>query len=538
MAMQTGSGQLGAEMATPMVRAVRRTSQSELSFNRLNLLLCVFGAVLHLATYFSLLPMVVAGLFYGVTYLVLSFKKLGGRSELVIFNRMFAVGWVAAGVAAIYANYFYDAGQLYSDAGGFFEMATSQQAGDLSLVELQLIHEGALAIVIWAAVYDLFATLGFPSERYVGIIVNVTAVALTAVVTLKMARLVYGDDPYRFSRLTLLFPACGLFWLFAGIHIRDSMVLLAVTVLVYSWLQFLSTPNLGVPLLKIIGANILAGVYLGFLRGDFVFVPIAMSMAAIAALLLGKVNRRHRLIAYGMVAVGLVVVCLMLLSFGDSIFYILSRGNEGYAQLAGEEHGSDSLGMSLIINQVLPIRILLGSGYLYIFPIPFWSGFQLDSAYALFKSFNVIFFYLLIPLLLMATWQLWKRNESRSISLLFLFFLSVGFTMAVAGTSIETRHFGIFLPSVFLLALLPDLREKIKLKNYRKILGLVLGGVFSIHFSWLVVKEGTVYLVLALLFSLLLSATLVSKRTHKYTLLLFSLSITSYLAAPILKWFL
>lgn len=535
MATQTGSGQLETQTATPMLRAVGRTGQSELAFNRLNLLLCGFGAALHLAAYLSLLPMVVAGVFYGVAYLVLSLTRLGGRSELAIFNRTFAVGWVVAGVAAIYANHFHDAGQLYSDAGSFYEMAASQQAGDLSLIELQLMHEGALAIVLWAAVYDFFATLGFPRERYVGIIVNVTAVAVTAVVTLKMARLVYGDDPYRFRRLTLLFSACGLFWLFAGIHIRDSIVLLAVTLLAYAWLKFLSKPNFGMSLLKITGASLLAGSSLVFLRGDFVFVPIAMAVAAIASLLLGRVNRRRRRIAYGMAAVGIAVIIILFSIFGDSMLYILLRGNEGYAELAAEESSADSLGLSLIINQALPIRILLGSGYLFLFPIPFWSGFQLDSAYALFKSFNVIFIYFIIPLLLMTVWQLWKRNESRSAFLLFLLFLSLGFTMAIAGTSLETRHFGVFLPSMFLLALLPDLREKINLKNYRKILVLVLGGVFSIHFSWLVMKEGAVYLVLALLFFSLSSAALVTERKHKYTLLFFSFAILGYLAAPFLK---
>lgn len=110
--------------------------------------------------------------------------------------------------------------------------------------------------------------------------------------------------------------------------------------------------------------------------------------------------------------------------------------------------------------------------------------------------------------------------------------------MAIAGTSIETRHFGVFLPYVFLLALLPDLRKKINFNNYRKILVLVLGGVFSIHFSWVVVKEGAVYLVFALLFLSLLSAALVPKRTQKYALLFFSLAVAGYLAAPFLKGFL
>jgi hypothetical protein len=442
-----------------------------------------------LAAYLSLLPITVAGLFYSAFYTALVLTRLGGRFEREIFNRIFAIGWVAAGVAAIYAIHLQDASQLYSDAGGFFEMAASQARG-LSLIEIQLLHEGALAIMFWVNVYDFFSYLGFPRERYVGITVNVTAVAMTAVISLKMARLVYGDQSYRFKRLTLLFSASGLFWLFAGIHVRDSIVLFALSVLGYAWLQFLSKPGFGAPLLKITGLSLLGASFIGFLRGDFVFVPFAMVMAAVAALLCNRSNKKHRRVAYGMAAIGLFVIVIVLLSFGDQILYILSRGNEGYAELASEMHGSDSLGMKLIIDQPLPVRILLGSGYLYLFPIPFWSGFQLNSVYVLFKSFNVIFFYFIIPLLLMAVWQLWIRRETGSVMLTFLALLSLGFTLAIAGTSMETRHLGVFLPYIFLLAILPDLRNRLILSNYKKLLFMTLLGVFFIHFAWMIIKGG------------------------------------------------
>ena len=534
MAAQNESGLTDVQAIKPINSPIERTGLFELSFNPLNLLLCLVGAGLHLAAYFSSLPIVVAGLFYGLFYPILAFTRLGGTSELKIFSRLFAIGWVAAGVAAIYATHFNDTGQLYSDAAGFFEMATSQARG-LSLIEIELLHAGALAIVLWSEVYDLFGSLGFPRERYVGITVNVTAVALSGVTTLKMARMVYGDQPYRLRRLTLMFSASGLLWLFAGIHVRDSIVLLAVTLLGFAWLKFLSKPSFGVPLLKIVGASLLTSFYIGFLRSDFVFVPLGMAMAAAAALLIVRSDKKQRLVAYGMAAIGLTGIVILLFSFSDEILYLLSRGSEGYAELAFEQHGADSLGMSLIINQPLPVRILMGSGYLFLFPIPFWSGFQLESAYALFKSFNVIFFYFLIPLLLMAIWQICRKQEMRSVTLLFLVFLSLGFTIAIAGTSLETRHFGVFLPYIFLIGLLPDLRKKINLSRYKKLLLIVIAGVLVIHLSWVILKWGNFYLVLTLLYLLISSAALTIQKTYKYLLLALAIVVMVYLAYPLFK---
>ena len=69
-----------------------------------------------------------------------------------------------------------------------------------------------------------------------------------------------------------------------------------------------------------------------------------------------------------------------------------------------------------------------------------------------------------------------------------MLFVSVGFTLAIAGTSLETRHFGNFLVPVFVLALLPDLRIRIERRHYRQLLILMLGGVAVVHAAWVVLK--------------------------------------------------
>lgn len=386
--------------------------------NSLNLALFGLGVLINTASYLSLLPALLTILFFGFFYIGLYLTPLGGVWERRIFTRVFLVGFLMAGVAAVYANQLLDNSQLYSDAGGFYEMATTSPSRFLPLIQLEKLHEGALAIKLWSAIYDFSSAMGFPRERYVVILINVCAVALSGVVTLKMARLVYGHDAKRFKRLILLFSICGLFWLLAGIHLRDSIDLLAVTSLAYAWLFFLQKPDLSYRLILVTSASVMAGAYLGFLRGEFTFVPIATAMAATAALMLG-VQSRRRLISYFLVIIGLGVAGWLVLTFGDTLQYTLIRGNQGYAELAADQHGADSLGVALILNQPIPIRVLLGSIYLFVFPIPFWSGFQLESVYNVFKSFNVVFFYFLLPLLALSLHTIWKDKSKRSPAILF-----------------------------------------------------------------------------------------------------------------------
>ena len=159
--------------------------------------------------------------------------------------------------------------------------------------------------------------------------------------------------------------------------------------------------------------------------------------------------------------------------------------------------------MSLIINQPLLIRLTLGAIYLIIFPIHFWVGFQFESSYHLFKSFNVIYLYFVIPLLTLTVRQLWKDKSIRSPSMLFLLFLVFGFTLVIAATSLETRHLGAFFVPVFLLALLPDLRLKIVRHNYRQLLIAFLGTVFVIHYMWIIIRFGYFIVPITIIFVLL-----------------------------------
>jgi hypothetical protein len=476
-----------------------------------NVGLLAIGSIFHLLAEASLLPLVAAGIYYCVGRVFLLLRRIGGWWERRIYNQVFLTGFLVSSIASLYRTF---AGDSQGDASYFYENA-SRAVDGWTIAEIAAITEGAVAVVLWREIYNVMALVGFPRSQYVGILVNTLVIALSSVISMKMAKLVYGFDVYRFKMLILLFSACGLIWIFAGIFLRDSVVLFGVSLLAYAWVYYLCKPDIGYRLCVVVAASVLASAAFALLRSEFTFVPIAMALAAIAALLVGVNTGRNRSIAYLIVVVGIIVVGWITANFGEVIGLVLLRGVEGYAEQAATQHGADSLGMLLIVNQPILIRAPLGALYLFFFPIPFWTGFQLESAYALFKSLNVIYFYFVVPLLVLTVRHLYKIKLSRTPPVLFLLFAVFGFTLAIAGTSLETRHLGVFFGPMFMLALYPDMRLISVKHRYKKILIAVLSSVFIVHYLWAVVKLGFIFVGVSLAVALLVGGlAAISNRTR------------------------
>ncbi len=459
-------------------------TRGPLKISAFNMTLVALGAWIHVLAESSALPLAAALIYYCVGRVVLLVPSIGGVWERRMYARVFLVGFLIAGISGLFRTF---SGDGIGDAANFFRLA-SQLADGWSLAKIASITEGAAAVVLWRGAFDFMALLGFPRLQYIGIFVNVLLVALSGVVALKMARLVYGEDVLRFRRLILLFSACGLFWLFSGTLYRDSVVLLGVSTLALAWLYFLKRPDLSFRFSLIVASSLVATAYFGFMRQEFVFVPTAMMMAALTALLIGNSTRDYRAITYLLIFVGLIVSGWFLVYKGEILQLYLSRGLDGYVEAAIKQHEAGSLGVSLIVSQPMIIRLPLAFIYLFVFPIPFWTGFQFESSYHLYKSFNVIYFYFVIPLLVLASCRLWTDKSFRSPAILFLFFVLIGFTMAIAGTSLETRHHGAFFAPLFLLALAPDFRVRAIRQQYMFLLAFLLSGVFLVHFAWITIK--------------------------------------------------
>jgi len=469
-----------------MTPYANRFTQSECaettSFSVSDLALVLLGLGLHLAAYESLLPVAAAVMLFGcgIGGLWLVF---GARSwELRAFTRIFAVGWVAAGVAGMFAEHFGDLVQLDSDASTFFEMASDERAAS-TIDEVRPDVEAAAAVVAWGYVYETFSVLGFPRARYLGVLLNVFAVAISATLAVRTARAIYGNDGARSGRIVLMMSCCGLFWLYAALHLRESMVLLCTTSLVYLWVWFLARPDLRLRLAILVAGSLAMTTAFAYLRSEFLFMPLAFAAAGAAAIAAARGLPHLATLFAGGIALSSVGMILVA-----DLGWMFQRATESYGMHYMAEAASDSLGMALIVNQAPPVRAAVGTVYLFVYPVPMWLGFSTASVYHWFKSCNVVLMHCILPLLAMAIRILWIDKTQRRASVVFLLFVVVGMSIGVAVTSLETRHWGHFLVPVFLLALLPDLREPVNWFRYKRLLLLMLVAVGAVHAAWIALK--------------------------------------------------
>lgn len=444
----------------------------------------ILGMLLHVAAYGSIQPVVIGALFLVGVMFLLSLKGMGGCDERQAFLLVYSIGWFWAGIAALYANFL---GDLAFDAAKFYEDSISGTFSVNSLLPGHEFEENLLPILIWQFFYDLFASIGFEKGRYIGVAMNVTIVALTAVVGIRMMKIVFGRDEVRIRRFTVAFALCGVFWLFAAIHNRDAAILFAVTLLAYYWVRYLadiSTSNI----FRLGVATFFAVSLFALLRREFLFLPPAMIMAGLAAMVVGKKKRGNHVKILLAVVVVLTAAAYFFSTMWSDLSDALMLGNVGYTELSLMESHADSLGNAFITNQPLTVRLMAGFMYMLISPIPFWSGFQLESAYHLFKSFHVVFMYAMTPLFALAVLRIVKSKMLRTASILFLLFSFVGFTLSVAGTSLETRHVGAFLPLLLVVAMVPDVSSVKDRRAYRNLLILFVSAMVLVHLAWAVMK--------------------------------------------------
>jgi hypothetical protein len=71
---------------------------------------------------------------------------------------------------------------------------------------------------------------------------------------------------------------------------------------------------------------------------------------------------------------------------------------------------------------------------------------------------------------------------------MFLLIVFIGFTLSVALTSLETRHFGNFLAPFLILLLIPNPEVRRDRREYRQWLITLLAIMGSVHLAWVAIK--------------------------------------------------
>jgi len=161
-------------------------------------------------------------------------------------------------------------------------------------------------------------------------------------------------------------------------------------------------------------------------------------------------------------------------------------------QNSAEGSSNYSLGYNLVVSQPSPIRLLLGLGYMHVFPLPLWQGLSSELGdYHWIKSYQGVFLVCLFPLGFLGLLRGIKLTISGGAhvpQVAFLSLYSIFTLLIVISTTLETRHHGQFLPSFLILAALPNLNNREHRKQYRLIAYFWFLAVAFTHVLWMIIK--------------------------------------------------
>ena len=241
-----------------------------------------------------------------------------------------------------------------------------------------------------------------------------------------------------------------------------------ISLMLFSWISYIKK-NTFLNLIGLLLVNSFCFFTYSYIRPEFVLTPFALLLCFLVSIVLvGPERNPFYFKGLKTIALGVFLISLFAIWQSDLINFVDSA-YQAYIILNQTLQSSSSLGTTLIVEAPIPIRLILGSIYLYVFPIPFWAELQINSLYHIFKFLNLIYFYFFVPLVILSIFYFFKLKRNRSLINYFLLFSIIGFTASIALTSLETRHLGQFLPFLMLFSLIPPLENKVEYLNYFKI---------------------------------------------------------------------
>lgn len=411
-------------------------------------------------------------------------------SERNAFLLTFSFCLLIGGVSQYYSQTYFETPMSTLDANTFYKLLQSKN-GFYSFAELEQLVNAPLAVYVWQYVYGVFGILQLDKGPWIGVLFNALLVGISAIFTVKAASNVFQGDEYRLQKVGVLFALCGMFWLYGALFLRDSFVLLTNSVAIWTVTKLitrLSAVNV-VKSLIILAFCALAMIYL---RDRAVYIIALFLFIGIAIIAFRKSSGLGRVLVILFFCFIVLFQAFYMNQMFSGAVEAASHSNEAYTHGSQATSGSQSLGVSIIVNQSLPVKAVLGSIYLLVFPVPIWGYLQPGlGEYSLIRGWHALYMAWLVPLFLAGMVCTIKQKvvDSKNIdTLYFMVFVALLSLVLVSVTSLESRHFGQFLPALIILAALPDGRrlEIKKLVNNSRILWFSL--IAAIHFLWFALR--------------------------------------------------
>lgn len=365
--------------------------------------------------------------------------------------------------------------QFESDAGVFFESASSGLLDVEPNILYFLTHENLLPMAIWNFIYSSLKLISINPDPIYGIIANTCTMVLSNFLIVRYSRNVLGTSGRQSLLQANLLGGFGVFLMFGGIHLRDCFAVLLMTVsAIFFNRGIVDKQGLSKRLMML-----LVLMVVGFLtRTEMVVIALLGFTSQIF------LNAKKSFFD----AFQFIFPLLLAIIMYGAIFNIVSEQYQAYMALSKAESGSSSLAYSALYEAPLLISTILSAFLVLFIKFPFFAGIFSDS-YAFFLSigaFQMIFF---IPYFFYKVVQVIASTGELRDRYLHFVLIIFGLLLAVSLTSMQARHFFVAYPLMVLVAV-PNNKIYIVYKSRSLIRALcILLGLFAVILnvlsSWL-----------------------------------------------------
>lgn len=433
-----------------------------------------------------------AFLFHVIGISVVSLVFPSGRAEQRAFLLTYGVCVFVGGLAQQYSLSVFGVLQSTIDAPTFYNQIAASPPFT-TMAHIHPLFNAPLALLIWQQVYAATWWLEFKFGPYTGVMFNAMVMGLTGAITVRTARELFGRDAWRLRRVGTLFAICGLFILFGSVFLRDCFTTFFNVLVIWGLVRWLCRPTSRNLLL----AGVLTGISVGamaYLRFESI---VLFGLFWFLAFLFWF--RKRRLNTVRLLSAVMVLIALLFASSYLMNYIKISQGfrfdvTVGYVVSAAKSSREDSIAMRMIVNQPMPIRLVLGSGSMMIFPIPLWGYFKSGAIdYHLIKGYHGIYQVLVLPLVFAGFITIigtFLKDRKQLTPLLFLAVYMLMNVLIVVATSMEQRHLAQFMPAMMILAAVPDTREKGMRKRVRDMATGWFALVVLVHVAWAIATVG------------------------------------------------
>jgi hypothetical protein len=451
----------------------------------INYIAFFFGCIINAFSYNTIQTFLVTFILYLFFLSLLNIYLSKKKFQIFYFNYFFNIFILISSISSLYLNQFSDEVQLKSDQLSFFEISSSYSIG-MNIDEIQESYENALPIIIWRYFYEFFSFIGIERIRYIGVLVNLVSICFSLILWIRIICNTFYNV-YIIKNFAFWASICGILWLFATSHLRDSFVVLFISINIFFYQKVIINKITISKIIILILLSFISAYIFYYLRREYVYFPVLFLICYILSIYFIKFTTKKFLF----ILIFLIFIIFLIFNFlnTNEIFNFIFHENQTYADKSNESNSINSLGNKYVVNQPFLFRIIFGSIYLLFYPIPIWSGFQLNYVHHLFFSINAIFTYLTFPAFLCTVYTIFKKKKNIISSfVLFNLLLFCINTFFVAFTSLENRHYGSFILSYIFILSFTNLNGLQERKMYFKLLFFELFFSLLVHMAWFSLK--------------------------------------------------